>query len=319
MIKKAAKELFESDDILIICHIRPDGDTIGSAFALYYPLKAMGKRVAVACSSEITPKYHFVTEGNIGLKPDFEPKYIVAVDVGDIKLLGDSLEIYADRIDLDIDHHPTNKGFGKLNILNPKSAAAGELIYEILLAAGVEITPQIATCLYTSISTDTGCFRYSSTTSYTLRTVAELIDAGANLGELNKYLFEQKTRQQFELEKMAFDNLHFYRNGTTAIMVISTEMMIKSGATDDDSDGLSAIPRKIEGVDVAFTVRETPNSEYRISARSNGKVDVSKVCTMLGGGGHMRAAGCNLSGELSDVLQTLVDTTIISLEENDKA
>lgn len=319
MIYKAVDELFSKDNILLICHIRPDGDTIGSAFALYHALKQFGKNVCVACSSEITPKFFFITGGKSHLDVLFEPDYIVAVDSGDVSLLGSKMSMYADKIDLVIDHHPTNIGYGKLNIINSKKGATGEIVYEFLIAAEADITPEIAKCLYTSISTDTGCFRYSSTTSNTLRCAADLIDFGADNDDLNQRLFEMKTMQQFELEKMAFDNLRFYRNETIAAMVISLEMVRQTGATDDDTDGLSVLPRKIEGVEVSFSLRETATGTYRISARSDGKIDVSEICASFGGGGHFRAAGCNMNGIAEDIIKQLVQKTLEAyenLEEN---
>lgn len=307
MTNNIINELFEKDNILIICHIRPDGDTIGCAYALYHALKGKNKNVCVACSSDITKKFHYITGGVSRLDVLFEPDYIVAVDTGDKSLFGDKLVQYADRVDMVIDHHPTNTGYGRINLIDSTKGSTGEIVTELLQSANINITPEIATCLYTSISTDTGCFRYSSTTSNTLRRAADMIDAGADIDDLNKRLFEIKSRQQFELEKMAFDNLRFYRNGTIAIIVITLEMVQRIGATDDDTDGLSVLPRRIEGVEVSFSIRETATENYRISARSDGRIDVSEICSSFGGGGHLRAAGCNINGVAEDVIKQLID------------
>lgn len=303
----AAKLLLEKNRIMIIGHCNPDGDALGSCFALYHALSALGKRVCVVNADKITPKYCFLSGGKSVLIPQFEPDFVVSVDVGTPKLFGTSLMKYADKVDLNIDHHPSNPYFGEYNVVDPKAAATGEIMLDIITAMNVEIDDEIANALYTAISTDTACFMHNSTTASTLRKAAKLVDLGADISYLNTHLFVKKSWEQFELESAAVKSVRFYRNKTIAVMVISLALMEATGADVDDTDGIATLPRKIEGVDVGITMRETSPNVYKISARSDGTINVSEVCQRLGGGGHVRAAGCTLEGEVDSVIKMIVD------------
>ncbi len=314
----AAKLLLSKNRIMIIGHANPDGDTLGSCFALYHALSTLGKRVCVVNSDKITPKYCFLSGGKSTLKPQFEPDFIVSVDVGATKLFGEPLMKYADRVDLNIDHHPSNPNFGKYNVVEPKAAATGEIMLDIILAMKVEMTEEIANALYTGISTDTACFMHNSTTATTLKKAAKLVEMGANLPYLNEHLFVKKSWEQFELESLAIKSVRFFREKTIAVMVISLDMMSLSGADTDDTDGIATLPRKIEGVDVGVTMREIKPGVYKISARSDGSVNMSEVCQRLGGGGHVRAAGCTLEGDVDELIERILNEIMAeyaSLEE----
>ena len=177
-IHEAVALLKERDDFLILCHQKPDGDTVGSAFALREALRQMGKRAQVACSDAFTPRYDFITKGEREPHRDFVPKTYITVDIADPSLLGDKLEHLRANIDLAIDHHPSFSKFAACNVGYPSTAAAGEIVYHILKELGVELTLDIAQALYTALSTDTGCFRYSNTTPSALRMAADLAELG---------------------------------------------------------------------------------------------------------------------------------------------
>ena len=314
----AAKLLLSQNRIMIIGHSNPDGDALGSCFALYHALSALGKRVCVVNSDKITPKYCFLSGGKSILKPQFQPDFVVSVDVGTPKLFGASLMEYADKVDLNIDHHPSNPYFGKYNVVDAKAAAAGEIMLDIIEAMKVDIDGDIASALYTAISTDTACFMHNSTTATTLRKAAKLVDLGADINYLNTHLFVKKSWEQFELESAAVKSVRFFRKKTIAVMVISLALMEQTGADADDTDGIATLPRKIEGVDVGITMREVSPNVYKISARSDGNVNVSEVCQRLGGGGHVRAAGCTLEGDVDSVVKRIVDEVMVeyhSIEE----
>lgn len=314
----AARMLMQKDMIMIISHINPDGDTVGSSFALYHALSTLGKRVCVVNSDRITPKYCFLSGGKSVLRPQFEPKFIVAVDVGDKSLIGSNLEAYADKVDLCIDHHPSNNRFARYNIIDAKAAAVGEIMLDIILDMNVPMSPEIADSLYTAISTDTGCFQHSNTTSTTLRKAAKVVDLGADITYLNNHLFVVKRKQQFELERLSIQDMMFYRNNTIAVMTISLDMMELSGADEDDTDGIASLPRRIEGVEVGITMREIEKDVYKISARSDGRVNMSEVCQRLGGGGHVRAAGCKIKGEKDEIISRVVEEVLAEYREVDE-
>ncbi len=314
----AARLLLEQNRIMIIGHANPDGDTLGSCFALYHALSTLGKRVCVVNADKITPKYCFLSGGKSILRPQFEPDFIVSVDVGATKLFGEPLMKYAERVDLNIDHHPSNPCFGKYNVVDAKAAATGEIMLDIILAMKTDLSSEIANALYTAVSTDTACFMHNSTTATTLKKAAKLVEMGANLPYLNEHLFVKKSWEQFDLESRAIKSVRFFRRKTIAVMVISLDMMNETGADTDDTDGIATLPRKIEGVDVGITMREIKPNVYKISARSDGSVNMSEVCQRLGGGGHVRAAGCTLEGNVDELIEKIlaeINAEYAALEE----
>lgn len=301
--KEAADFLSSSDRIVILSHQSPDGDTMGSAFALYYSLIALGKRVRLECADGFPERFCL-----FGLPEfdSFEPDSVVAVDIADSRLLGDALQKYASTVDLCIDHHPTNTAYAKRLLLDETAAATCEIIYRVIKQFKMPVTKEIASCLYMGISTDTGCFKFSNTTPKTHEIAAELMRLGADYPRINVRFFETKSRSRIMVERMALESMRFYFHDRCAVLVISREMIQKTGADDSELDGVSAIPRQIEGVHVGVTIREKDDHQYKISMRSGEQVDVSKICGMLGGGGHMRASGCVLKGDFDTVLHQVL-------------
>ena len=196
----AVLRLRGAEDVLILCHKNPDGDTIGCAGALCLALKALGKNAAVLCSDPIPSLYDFM--GLELFDSSFTPGFVVAVDVASIQLFGDrnNVQKYAEHVDLCIDHHASNSGYAYETLLDPGAAAACELMIDVIEEMGVPLTPAIADCLYTGISTDTGCFRFSSTTARTHKAAARVMEAGANIEMLNARLFESRSRGRIVIE-----------------------------------------------------------------------------------------------------------------------
>ena len=209
-VQQMAQRLMTADNILILCHKNPDGDTIGCGSALYCALKALDKNVAVLCSDAIPNRYAF-TNAHM-FKGEFEPQTVVAVDVASVQLFGENngMTQFSRHVDLCIDHHAGNSGYADFTLLNGSAAAAAELLYEVINAMGVAITPHIADCLYTGLATDTGCFRFSSTTANTHIVAAKLIEAGCHVEELNTLLFDTKPRERMEAERIARNHLEYY-------------------------------------------------------------------------------------------------------------
>lgn len=317
-LRKAAALLKKADNILILTHLRPDGDTLGSAFALMYALEGMGKRVCVACDSKITKKYLFLT-GSEDLYPRFKPDFVVTVDIASLGLLGNGLKEYADCIDLAIDHHNTNAMFARWNLVMDKASAAGVIIFRLLQLMKVPFTNKITDAIYVAISTDTGCFRYSNTDAETLRIAAALLENGARMEYLNQILFELVSPSHVTLQGLALKTLHYFGNGKIAIIRVTRDLIARAKAADDDIDNITNLARNISGVEVGLLLRETAPNEYKISARSNGDVDVSHICSLFGGGGHKKASGCMLKGEINEVegrLVTAILNEYFSEEDN---
>lgn len=302
-LEEAASFLKEQDDILILSHQSPDGDTMGSAFALYLALCQLGKRARIECADGFPKRFCLSSVPDFAA---FEPKTIVAVDVADEKLLGDALRKYADRIALCIDHHPTNTQYAERLLLWERAAAACEIIYRLLQTLEIDITPQIASFLYMGISTDTGCFKFSNTAPETHRIAAELMDLGADYVPINVRFFDTKSKARIMIERQALDSISFFFRERCALIVVSRKMILDSQADESELDGVSTIPRQIEGVEIGITLREKEDGKYKVSMRSGETVDVSKICGLLGGGGHMRASGCLVEGGREEAIRKTV-------------
>ncbi len=297
--QQVADRLLQADRILLLAHQYPDGDTLGSNFALCLALQSLGKTVRVACGDTIPEKYDYMIDGVP--MPDFEPEYICALDVADAKLLGPAMqERYGDRVDLCVDHHSTNTGYAACTCVDASCAACTMLILRIIRLLGVELTPAIAQCIYTGIATDTGCFKYSNADALAHRMAAECMDIGIPYEMINRVNFDMKSRARIELERLALDGMEFYHDGRVAVMVISNDMVARSGAKENDMEGLPPIPRQIEGVWVGITLRQKADGNYKISVRTGTHADAAAICALLGGGGHNRAAGCATEGSLQE-------------------
>ena len=304
-VKECVSLLKEYDNYLILSHRNPDGDTLGSAFALKRALDLMGKKTMVRCIDEIHPKFSYLWENldNADIKFD----KIIAVDVADKKLLGEEFEEkYGDNVWLCIDHHMSNREYSE-NLLLEDRAAAAVVIYEVICELGVEITPEIANCIYTGLATDTGCFMFSNTTPIVHRIAAEVMEKGADYTLINRLMFETKSISYMKLEQMAVASIKTHFDGRCAIMTITREMFSKSGASSSECDGIAGIPRKIEGVKIGVTIRERHDGSYKVSLRTIEPFDASKICGKFGGGGHNRAAGCEFNCSLEKIEAQLLE------------
>ncbi len=305
-LKKAASLLLEQDEIIILCHRHPDGDTIGSAFALCMALRNLGKRANVLCGDIIPRKYAYIFEDIAPV--DMKEKYVVSVDVADAALLGVLEGDYAHRIDLCIDHHGSNRLKAAHHYVDDKAAATGEIIYQLLSPLGAELTKSIALSLYTALSTDTGCFRYSNVTARTHQIAAKLIETGIDSNMVNMVMFETKSMARFNLEREIMSGVDFRFGGRMAIITLTNEMLQRNAVNEGDIDGLSAMARNIEGVELGIMIRELADGGFKISARSSRAVNACDYCRMMGGGGHPAAAGCTLTNVcLEEARQILVE------------
>lgn len=298
-LNEVAKLILKLNNIEILTHNYPDGDCLGSAFALALALKQIGKNARVITTDKpknfgyIFDKYE---------SAEFEAEHFISVDVADEKLFGEVNKSYEGKIELCIDHHKSNRVNAPYKYVEENAAAAGEIIFELIPLLGAEYDKDIADCLYTAISTDTGCFRYTNTTPRTMRIAAELMDLGCDTAFINKEMFETKTKARVELEKQILENLIYCADGKCAIIYTTREMT--AGLGDDETEGIASIPRQIEGVLMGITVREKEN-DYKISVRTNSGIDACAFCNRFGGGGHVAASGCTLKGDLKSVIETL--------------
>jgi phosphoesterase RecJ-like protein len=311
-IKETVEFLQKAEDILILAHQNPDGDTIGSSYALAYAFDQLGKRARIECCDMFGGKYTFL--GNSYTEEKFEPKTIITVDVADPSLLGDLQDVYGDRVDLSIDHHISNTEYARLTCVDADAAACSELMYRLLVLLDVKITSQIAQSLYTGIITDTGCFRFSNTTAETHRIAANLLECRFAYDIINRNMFEIKTMERIRLEAILISEMETYFNDRCHLAVIRKEVVESLGLIESDLEGITAITTQVGTVSVGVLIKEKAINDYRVSLRSTGIIDVSKISKELGGGGHVRAAGCAMKGTIEQVKETIIEALSGHLE-----
>lgn len=304
-LQRAAELLKAADHILILSHQYPDGDTLGSAGALCRALQKMGKAARCECSDKISSKYRYLFRG---VKPqDFEAEFIVSVDVADSKLLGSLEEKYNGKIDLSIDHHGSHVPYAKESYVDSTAAATCEIIRDLISLLEVEIDCEMASCIYTGITTDTGCFRYTNATPRSYRIAADMMECGADAADINRVMFDTKSRARLEMERSVMDSMEFFYNYRCAVIHISQEMVERTGAKESDMEGLASIPRQVEGVLVGVTLRERKEGGYKVSLRTQPPFDAAAICRRFDGGGHKGAAGCTLELPYEEAKKCLVE------------
>ncbi len=312
-LNEAAEILKKHDGYTILMHRSPDGDTIGSAYGLCMALQKIGKKARVLCNDPIPEKYAYFTN-RISTVEDFEELFIVSTDIADTKLLGQSLEDYSQKIQLCFDHHETNTDFAEKTCLDAHACATAELIERLLKCMGICVNKDIANALYTGICTDSGCFRYSNTTAETHRIAAELIEYGADYAAINRLMFETKTRNRMDLERRVIESMQFYADGKIVVAFVMKDMLAQSGVDQNDTDGLSSLPKLIEGVKIAITINERTGEKFKISVRTSDDISASSICERMGGGGHRAAAGCSVAGTLQEVTKKMIKQALLELE-----
>ena len=285
--------------MLLLTHVRPDGDTVGSAAALCRALRDMGKTAYLLPNPEITATYepyaapYWAPEG-------FAPAHVVSVDIAALNLLPDNAAVYAPRIELAIDHHGSHGFFAARTCLDADAAACGEIVHDII-ALLTAVTPDIALPLYVAIATDTGCFVYSNTTARTHRIAAALLDTGIDAAPVNKALFRTKSRTRLAMESRMTADMTLFDHDRVVVMTIPLSLRQELHATEADIEELSSLAALVEGSDCGVTLRELRPGVVKISLRTGPRVDASAVCQRLGGGGHKAAAGATVNGTMDEV------------------
>lgn len=295
--REAAGYLEALDNVLLLTHVRPDGDTIGSAAALCRALRDCGRTAYLLHNPEITATYepyavpYWAPEG-------WQAEHIVSVDIADVSLLPENAQPYAGRIELAIDHHPSQGFFARNTCLEADSAACGEIVFEIIRHL-TALTPEIALPLYVAVSTDCGGFQYGNTTARTHRIAAALMDT-VDVAAVNKALFRTKSRVRLAMESRMVAEMKLFDRERVVIMEIPLNLRREMQATDADIEELSALPALVEGTDCGVTLRELGEGRIKVSVRTGPRVDACALCRILGGGGHHAAAGATVEGTLEE-------------------
>lgn len=311
-LEEAAARLKGWDQILILTHRRPDGDTVGCAAALCRALRRLGKTAHICPATGATHLFTPYLEGL--LAPEgYVPQKVVSVDIAAVSLFTDAGRPWLERgVDLAIDHHPSQEFFAAETCLDAGRAACGELIYDIIRQWG-PVTQEEAIPLYVAISTDTGCFQYSNTTAATHRIVADLMETGIDTFALNKFHFRTKSWARLQVERLLVERMHRYDGGKIAVALVSLSLLDEAGATEEDMEDIAAFLGQIEGVETSVTIREKADHRCKLSVRTSGGLSANQVCALLGGGGHAAAAGCTVDGNLEEA-ETAILTAIRQVE-----
>ncbi len=305
-MQEAAQWLLDRDHFLILTHRSPDGDTIGCAAGLCLALREQGKTAFLLTNEEITQSFMPYVEGL--QSSEFQGKYVVSVDIAAESLFPNNAEQYKGKVDLAIDHHSQRQDFGKENCVYADRAAAGEIIYEIVSQWG-EVSQAVALPLYVALATDTGCFVYGNTTSNTHYVAGKLMEKGLDVREINKIHFQTFTLCRLRLESLLVTTMRLYDQGSVAIVCITQKMLKELGATEVDTENISAFVGKIQGVSTGITIREKEDGICRISMRTNPKeLKANEVCAKLGGGGHAAASGASFTGTVEETIEAIVES-----------
>lgn len=295
--------LRQGDGFTLISHVSPDGDTLGSALALYIALKQLNKRVQVICEDAVPSIYAFMPCAgevqSVENTPFFENA--IAIDCADMLRMGRAITHFENaKATCNIDHHATNSSYARHNFVNANIAATGEIILMLLenLLQG-QISKDIASCLYVAIMTDTGNFAYSNTTPDTLRASARLLECGVDNFELNRNVYRNVPYHKQRLLGIALNNMRLEFDGQVAITSVTQKEMQLVHATGEDSEGVIDYLRDIKDVEIAIMLREVAPNEYKGSLRSKTVADVGAIALKIGGGGHRNAAGCSYKGEFA--------------------
>lgn len=307
-LPKVIGALGQARRFLCVLHAFPDGDAVGASLGLGLSLEQAGRDVTFFCATEIPYNLHFLPGMDRvvnTLPPDASFDATVICDAAASHRVGPGLPPREQRgTVLNIDHHMTNDCFGDVNYVDPGAAAVGVMILRVIRGAGLPLSKDVATALYTSILTDTGSFRYSSTDPEALRAAAELVAAGAQPWEVASAIYEEQPVARLRLLREVLDTLHVSDDGRLASLLVTHEAAQKVGATPDLTDGFINYARSIRGVEVAALLTEPPpgtDEPWRLSFRSRGRVNVSAVAERFGGGGHFNAAGAKTRGTLEEL------------------
>lgn len=304
----------KADKIGIFTHVSPDGDAIGSSLGFYLGLKQLKKQVDVITDEYSRCFYFLPSREEIKSVGATDYDIAIALDCAAKNRLFDPKESFdASKITISIDHHVSNTYFAKFNYIEGDSPATCKTLIKILKRLNISITKEIGECLMAGIITDSGGFRYRTVDDETFEFAAHMLDTGVNISDIYYRTFDVKTKSQFQLSSIATSRLKFYSKDRIAVTYVTMEDMKKVKAEVGDHEGIVNVGRNIEGVEVSIFLREYQPNIYKVSFRSNNEVDVSEIAKIFDGGGHSRAAGCNIELPLDTAIKKIVKETIKKL------
>ena len=315
-LREIGEILANADSVLIFPHISPDGDALGSAAGLYRVLTAAGKKCAVVLEEEVPEYLSFMpVEGCTRDQSVIDnPDVTVCVDCSEPNRIPGRIQLFEKgKISVCIDHHINPEGYGDYYYIDENTAAASELIYELIGEMGLPIDKETATLLYTGIVTDTGSFQYSNTTASTHRIAAELMEAGVSVNNVSVAVYQNVSREQTIAEALILEKMEIFADGKGAISYVTAEELASVGATIDDTEKVIDRLRDIKGVEIAAFLKPK-GGDVKVSLRAKTYGDVQKIAREFGGGGHKKAAGCTISGDIAEAANEIKKLIEESLE-----
>ena len=311
-----AAVLREHNSFVVLSHVRPDGDALGSQIAMGLALKQLGKQVKVWNEEGLLEKFSFLPGGELVSIPPHEPEdfdVVVALDTATRPRLGDNVltAIGNAKIWINIDHHPSNPRYGDLVHIDSIAPATGQILFELLQSQNLPLDEAIAENLFAAISTDTGSFQYPNTTARTFEIAADILRCGIKVGELSQKLYESYPRRRIELLRVLLDRMRFDGDGKIASFSLPLATAHELGVIPEDNEGLIDHLRAIEGVVIAAFFEELEDGKVRVSMRSKDeRADVCHICQLFKGGGHKLAAGARVPGALDDVASRVIAAAV---------
>ena len=307
MLDQVLKTIFDHQDFLVTSHARPDGDAIGSVLATRELLRSLGKRVDAVMSDPVPVIYKplpFAEEIQQSRSVNGRYQAAIILECDTVQRTGISGIEAGDRLLINIDHHNSAKPFADVNWIKKDACATAEMVYELIRAAQVPLTPEMATCLYTAVLTDTGSFCFTGTNERTFALAEELVHAGADPARIAHNVYFANPESKMRLLGEALHTMQ--RRRKLMWMHVTQQHMQQTGALEEDCEGLVNYALGIEGIETALFFRELPDHRFRVSLRSKGKIDVACIAEKFGGGGHRCASGCSIAGPLERAVDEIV-------------
>lgn len=317
--QKAAAFIKSYDSFLVISHVHPDGDAVGSTCAAAHLLERRGKQYVMTNASPIPEKYLFMEKAKEILPWDEAKKAsfdaVITVDCADRSRLGDAEAVLEARYPLlNIDHHPTNTRFGNVNVVLPDKAATAELMYDFSQFLQLKWDRAFAEAVFAGVMADTGSFRYANTSPSAMHLAAHLLEYGVVPNRVATHIFDTMTPAKITVIKHALNSLEISDDGRMAWITLTSEQMKGAGAKEEDAGGVINYARNMKGVEVGLLFKQLDENAVKVSIRSDETIDASKIAQQLGGGGHARAAGCTVEGPLPQVQEKVIGLTRRALD-----
>lgn len=317
-LREIADVLHEAESVLLFPHVNPDGDSIGSCAALCRTLRLKGKETWILTEDEIPANLAFLDKGYCtkDMGKIQNPDVCMCVDCGDVTRFPKRAEKFlSGKTTVCIDHHMTTNLFCDYNYVDPEEAATGQIVFELLKELAVEPDGEIAEAVFAAITTDTGDFQYSNTQKKSHLITAELYDWGADFNKVSMEIYENVRLEKIRLKNVAMETLKIIGGGKGAIVKVSQSMLDETGALMDESEGLAQELRSISGVEYSAVIKEYEPELIRVSLRAKRKGDVSKIAVALGGGGHIKAAGCTIRETLENAADMVESEMLAAIQK----